>query len=321
MPYENEKLIEFNNYIKDKKVAIIGLGISNVPLIDYLYDLGAEITVFDNKPIDTIDKKILDKIYEYKLNSSFGENYLTRLKGFNVIFRSPSCRPDLPELILEKDKGTIITSEIEMAIELSPCKIIGVTGTKGKATTARLIYEMLKEQEYECFLGGNIGIPMFTEIKDLKPEDILVLSLSSFQLLDIQKSPDIAVITNLDPNHLEFHTSYEEYIDSKSNIFNYQNEKDILVLNYENNFTNSFSQKAISKIIYFSSARKLINGIIVDENIIKLCENGLRKHILNLNNLPKEAIENAENICAAICTTKELVEIGNQIKAIEKFKW
>lgn len=105
-------------------------GISNVPLIDYLHELGAKITVFDNKPIDTIDKKILDKIYEYDLNSSFGETYLFRLKDFNVIFRSPSCRPDLPEILAEKQRGAIITSEIEMAMELSPCKIIGVTRNK-----------------------------------------------------------------------------------------------------------------------------------------------------------------------------------------------
>lgn len=292
-----------------------------MPLIDYLYALGSKITVFDNKSIEEIDKKILDKLYEYNLSASFGENYLKRLKNFNLIFRSPSCRPDLPELLSEKKAGAIITSEIEMVIELAPCKIIGVTGSTGKTITSKLIYHILKEQDYDCFLGGNIGNPLFTKIKDFKPENILILSLSSFQLLDIQKSPDISVITNLKSKHLDFHKSYEEYVNSKINIFKYQKKEDVLVLNYENIFTNSFSQKALSNIIYFSNKRKLKNGIIVDDNIIKLCQNNLRKHILNLSELNKNAILNSKNICFSIAATLTLVDSETQIKAIKNFDW
>lgn len=129
MKYVNEKLEEFNNYIKNKKVALIGIGTSNIPLIDYLHKLGAKIVIFNNKQVDN---NILDMIYEYKLEFYFGENYLSKLFGFDIIFRSPSCRPDLPEIQAEVQRGAILTSEIELVLELCPGTIIGVTGSDRK---------------------------------------------------------------------------------------------------------------------------------------------------------------------------------------------
>ena len=129
MEYVNKKLEEFNNFIKNKRVAIIGIGVSNIPLIDYLYKLGSEIVLFNNKPISD---DILDKIYELKLEYYFGENYLSKLKNFDVIFRSPSCRPDLPEIEEEVQRGAVLTSEIELVLKLSPGKIIGITGSDRK---------------------------------------------------------------------------------------------------------------------------------------------------------------------------------------------
>ena len=205
MKFVNKKLEEFNNYIKNKRVAIIGLGVSNIPLIDYLYDLGSNIVLFNNKPIDELESSILDKIYELKIEYSFGENYLSKLKGFDLIFRSPSCRPDLPEIQRELERGAILTSEIELVLELCPGTTIGITGSDGKTTTTSLIYEILKEQNLNCYLGGNIGIPLFTKIKDMRPEDYIILELSSFQLMTMSKSPKIAVITNITPNHLSTH--------------------------------------------------------------------------------------------------------------------
>ena len=231
MKFVNKKLEEFNNYIKNKRVAIIGLGVSNVPLIEYLHNLGSKIMVFNNKPIDNLDTTILDKIYEYKIEYSFGENYLSKLNNFDIIFRAPSCRPDLPEIQKEVERGAILTSEIELVLELCPGTTIGITGSDGKTTTTSLIYEILKEENLNCYLGGNIGIPLFTKIADMKPDDYVVLELSSFQLMTMNVSPDIAIITNVTPNHLDIHKSYEEYIQSKANIFEYQSEENLLVLN------------------------------------------------------------------------------------------
>ena len=319
MKFVNEKLEEFNNYIKNKRVAIIGLGVSNLPLIDHLYNLGANITLFNNKSIDKLDSNILDKIYEKKLEYSFGENYLSKLVGFDVIFRSPSCRPDLPEIEKEVERGAVLTSEIELVLEMCPGTTIGVTGSDGKTTTTSLIYEILKEENLNCYLGGNIGIPLFTKIADMKPEDFVVLELSSFQLMTMNSSPDIAVVTNVSPNHLDIHKSYEEYIQAKANIFKYQEENDLLVLNHNNEITKEFSKVANSKVIYFSSKEKLDNGLILDNGIIKQCENGLRRHLVNTKNIKLRGIHNSENVCAAIAATSRIVSAETQIRAVSNF--
>lgn len=319
MNFVNTKLENFNNSIKNKKVAIIGLGVSNEPLIDYLYNLKASITVFDKREEDKIDKNILKKIEKYNISKQFGENYLSNLKDFDIIFKSPSCRPDIPEIKQEVKKGAKLTSEIELVLELAPCKIIAVTGSDGKTTTTSLIYEILKNK-YKCYLGGNIGIPLFTKISEMKPEDIIVLELSSFQLMTIKTSPNIAVITNVTPNHLDIHKTYNEYIEAKANIFKNQKEEDTLVLNYDNEITRNFSKIAPGKVIYFSSKEKIENGIIYDDGIIKSCEDGLRRHILKLKDTNLRGTHNAENICAAIAATKGLVEIEDQVKAIKNFK-
>lgn len=319
MKYVNEKLVEFNNYIKNKKVAIIGLGVSNLPLIDYLYKLGSEITLFNNKPIEQLDKNILDKIYEYKLKFSFGENYLNKLVGFDVIFRSPSCRPDTPQIEEEVKRGVILTSEIELVLEMCPGTTIGVTGSDGKTTTTSLIYEILKENNYKCYLGGNIGIPLFTKLGEMKPEDFVVLELSSFQLMTMKVSPQVAVITNVTPNHLDIHKSYDEYKEAKANIFKNQTENNLLVLNYDNDITRNFAKEALGSTVYFSSKEKLENGIIVDGETIKDCESGLRRHILNTKSTKLRGIHNAENMCAAIAATKRFVTPEVQAKAISNF--
>jgi len=318
MEYVNGKLEEFNKFIKGKSVAIIGVGVSNKPLIKYLYDLNVNITLFDNKEFDRIDEDILDNIYKYNLKYSFGKNYLSKLEGFDVILRSPSCRYDLPEIEAEVKRGAILTSEIELVMELTPSKIIAVTGSDGKTTTTSLIYEILKNK-YKCYLGGNIGIPLFTRISEMKPEDIVILELSSFQLMGVEKSPDIAVLTNIAPNHLDIHKSYEEYIQAKTNIFKYQTKNDILVTNYDNEITRDLSKRTESKVKLFSSKTKLENGIIFDDKIIKNCEDNLRRHILNVKDVKLKGVHNAENICAAIAATEGLLSFEEQVEAIKNF--
>lgn len=318
MEYINEKLNEFNKNIKGKKVAIIGLGISNKPLIECLYNLGAKITVFDNRIQEKIDEDIWNKVIEFKLKYYLGEDYLANLKGFDFIFRSPSCRPDLPEIEEEVKNGAILTSEIEMVLKLAPCRTIGITGSDGKTTTTSLIYEILK-RKYKCFLGGNIGTPLFSRIPEMKPEDIVVLELSSFQLMNMSLSTDIAVVTNISPNHLNVHKDYKEYIDSKANIFKHQKENGILVINYDNDITKNFAKQANGKVIYFSRKEKLPNGVIFVEDTVKICDNDLRRHVINKKDVKIRGLHNIENICAAIAATKDLVSPEEQKQAIMEF--
>ena len=320
MSYVNEKLVEFNNYLRNRKVAIIGLGVSNLPLLDYLYNLSSKVTVFDDRNIEEIPKDIMDKITKYTFEFSLGKNNLAKLIGFDIIFRSPSCIPTKKELMEEEKRGAIVTSEIEMLMEMAPCKVIGVTGSDGKTTTTSLIYSIVKEAGYNAYLGGNIGKPLFTNLKDIVPEDIIVLELSSFQLMNMTVSPDIAVITNVTPNHLNVHSSYEEYIDAKKNIFKNQNENGILVINYDNDITKKCKLEANGKVVLFSSREKLDNGIIVDDDVIKECEDRLRKHIISTSDVHLRGTHNYENIAAAIGATKSLVDTEIIVKAIKEFK-
>lgn len=320
MEYQNEKLIEFENYIKGKKVAIIGLGVSNIPLIDYFHEKKSIVTVFDSREIEEISKEIMDKITNYAMEISLGKKYLSKLHGFDLILRSPSCLPTLEELELEAKNGAIVTTEVELLMKMCPCQMIGITGSDGKTTTTTLISEIIKNAGYVCHVGGNIGTPLFTKLNEIMPDDKLVLELSSFQLMGMEVSPDIAVITNITPNHLNIHKDYEEYIEAKKNIFKYQNKDGIVILNYDNEITKSSAVEANGEVIFFSSKEKITNGYIVDGDVIKDCEDSLRKHIVNTKDLVIKGKHNYENICAAIAATKTLVDETSIIDTIKKFK-
>lgn len=316
----NDKLIEFNNYIKGRKVALLGIGVSNAPLIDYLYKHNAKVTCFERQEEEKLDKVLINKIKNYGMKLSLGENYLDNLVGFDIIFRSPSIRPDIPEIIEELKRGAILTSEIELVVEICPGTVIGVTGSDGKTTTTSLIYEILKENGKKCYLGGNIGTPLFTKLNEMEKDDYVVLELSSFQLMTMKISPQIAVITNITPNHLDVHKSYNEYIAAKANIFKYQDRTGILVANYDNEITRKLATMANSKVVYFSSKKKIDNGIIVDAGIIKKSEDGLRRHILNTKEMLLKGKHNYENACAAIGATDSIIELENQAKSVKEFR-
>lgn len=318
MEFVNEKLNQFNEFLDGKKVAIIGLGVSNVPLLDYFYDKNAKVTVFNNK---VLSDEVMEKINKYKYEVEIGSDNLSRLHGYDIIFRSPSCMPNIPEIEKEVEKGAIITSEIEQVIKLAPCKIIGVTGTEGKTTTTSIIYTILQHAGYNCYLGGNIGKPIFTEIKNMKPDDIIILEMSSFQLMNMEISPSISVVTNVYPDHLNIHKSYEEYQDAKKNIFRNQNDNGIVVLNKDNEITNKFADDVKGKVIFFSSKQKLNDGYIynVETENIEKCQNGEKIKLINKNQIKLRGIHNYENICAALAATDTLVNSEKQIEAITKF--
>ena len=321
MEYINERLEEFNKFVKYKKIAIIGLGVSNIPLLDYFYNLDSKISVFDNREKEELGKEIIQKIDEYGIEYYGGKNNLEHLIGYDIIFRSPSVMPYKPELKAEEERGAIITSEIEMVLKLTPSKVIGVTGTEGKTTTTSIIYEIIKQAGYKCFLGGNIGKPIFTEIKNMRPEDVIVLEMSSFQLTSMDVSPNISVVTNIFPDHLNVHSSYEEYREEKKNIFKYQNENGVVVLNYDNKFTRDFSKEVNGKTIFFSSKEKLQDGFMYDssDGIIKYCEDGVRRHVIKKEDIKLRGIHNYENICAALAATSPLVDIEVAAKTIKEF--
>ena len=226
------KFQSFKKYVKDKNITVIGIGISNLPLIKLLAGCGASVTACDKRTKAELGETALElKTLGVKL--SLGESYLDNLSG-EIIFKTPGMRFDLPQLVNAKENGSIITSEMEVFFEVCPSKIIAVTGSDGKTTTTTLIYKILTESGYKCHLGGNIGTPLLCTTDVICPDDICVVELSSFQLHTMTKSADVAVITNITPNHLDVHKSYEEYVEAKKNIYLYQDKDGILVVNKEN---------------------------------------------------------------------------------------
>ena len=297
----NKKLTAFNNKLKNSKIAIIGLGVSNIPLLDYLYDLKCDVTIFSDNKIDLDLSKYHYQVYD---------DGLSNLVGYDIIFRSPGCLPTRPEIKKEMSRGAYVTTEVAEVIKLTPSKVIGVTGSDGKTTTTTLINLILESSGYKTFLGGNIGVPLFTKIKDMTEKDVIVLELSSFQLMGMDVSPDISVITNISPNHLDKHKDMEEYIDSKCNIYRHNNG--ILVLNKDNEITKNLTSNR--EIRYFSRNTKT-NAFYTDGNYIYYND----QKIIDTKELHIRGVHNYENICAALSATIDMIDLDKVILAIKSF--
>lgn len=302
----NSKAEQFKKYINNKKVAVLGIGVSNTPLIKYLSGMGADITAFDKSDKDKLEP-IIRSFEGFNIKYSLGENYLDHLKGFDVIFRTPGIRFDIPEMEAEKKRGAEITSEMEVFFDLCPAQIFAVTGSDGKTTTTTLIYRMLKEQGYKCWLGGNIGIPLLSRVEEIEESDKVVLELSSFQLHTMKKSPQIAVITNISPNHLDVHKSMEEYVDAKKNIFRYQSAADKLVVNYDNDITREFAADAKGKAVFFSRVNKLNTGADLRDGKLVYLDGRKEIEIVNAGEIIIPGVHNVENYLAAIAAVIDYV--------------
>ena len=240
--------------LKNKNIAVVGIGISNTPLIKMLVKSGAKVTACDKKDKAALGN-LAQELEQMGVVLQLGEDYLEGLDQ-ELVFRSPGIRDDLPCFLRLKEKGSTITSEMEVFFDLCPAQIIAVTGSDGKTTTTTLIYQMLKQEGYTCHLGGNIGNPLLPEIANIKADHKVVLELSSFQLMTMKKSPQVAVITNLAPNHLDWHKSMDEYIEAKTNLFSHQQPSGRLVTNLDNPITSKISKEAKGEVLYFSRMEK-----------------------------------------------------------------
>ena len=309
----NNKVLELNNKLKGKKIAIIGAGVSNLPLIEYMAKLSDKVVLFDMKELSDDARQLVEK---YNIKTSLGDNYLEELIGFDYIFRSPSCLPTNPYIVKEIDRGAIVTTEVEEVIKLSPCKVIGITGSDGKTTTTTIISEVLKSLGYTVHTGGNIGTPIFTNMNKVKKEDIIVLELSSFQLMNMKVSPNISVITNISKNHLDIHKDYQEYIDAKKSIFLNQNKDDIVVLNYDDELVKSFDKEVKGEVRYFSFKSKLKDNYYLDGEYIKYND----KIIIDTKDLTIRGVHNYINICTVLNAIKDYItDMDKALEIIRKF--
>lgn len=293
------KLDEFKYNVAGKNITVIGIGISNLPLIKYLVSLGANVTACDRRSAEDLGENYTE-LEKLDVKFNLGDGYLNNLSG-DMIFKTPGMRYDVPELLKAKENGSIVTSEMEVFFEVCPSHIIAVTGSDGKTTTTTLIHKTMTDAGYKTWLGGNIGNPLLTDTEKMKENDWVILELSSFQLHTMRKSPEIAVITNISPNHLDMHKDYKEYIDAKKNIMLYQNEGDTLIVNADNQVTADIGKSANGAVKYFS--RNGMADVYLDGNIIK---RGIVE-ILNIKDIKIPGMHNVENYMAAIAAVSGLV--------------
>ena len=283
--------------LRGKKIAVLGLGVSNRPLVRLLLEFGCDVIGCDRTPREKLDQEVLD-LESAGCTLHCGESYLEGVEA-DVLFRTPGMHPGNPAIQALAQKGAYVTSEMEVFFEVCPCNLIAVTGSDGKTTTTTLVSEMLKTEGKTVWLGGNIGTPLLPLVRQMKAEDFAVVELSSFQLMDMTRSPMRAVVTNLSPNHLDVHKDMEEYVEAKKNIFNFQNENGLLVLNHDNAITDGFIGKG--KTVKFS--RQGTAHVCLEEGFIS---RGGEK-VLAVSDILLPGVHNIENYMAAIACVEGLV--------------
>ena len=293
----SDRFTQYFHSLKDKKIAVLGLGVSNRPLVRLLLDFGCNVTGCDKTPREKLDGEVLE-LEKAGCTLHVGENYLDGVEA-DVVFRTPGMHPANPAIQALVSRGAQVTSEMEVFFEVCPCTILAVTGSDGKTTTTTLVSEMLKAEGKTVWLGGNIGTPLLPLVRQMQPSDFAVVELSSFQLMDMKRSPARAVITNLAPNHLDIHKDMAEYVQAKTNIFRYQDENGILILNADNPITAAF--RGNGKTLFFSRQKEadvcLADGVI--------CRHG--EKVLKASEILIPGVHNVENYMAAIAMVDGLV--------------
>ena len=286
------------NSLQGKKIAVLGLGVSNRPLVRLLLEFGCDVTGCDKTPREKLDEEVL-LLEREGCRLRVGEGYLDGVEA-DVVFRTPGMHPGNPAIEALRRRGAEITSEMEVFFEVAPCFFVAVTGSDGKTTTTTLIAEMLKAEGKTVWLGGNIGTPLLPLCRQMKPEDYAVVELSSFQLMDMKRSPQRAVVTNLAPNHLDVHRDMEEYVQAKKNIFRFQNPGDLLVLNADNAITASFTGRGET---HFFSRKDRTNCVWEENGVIY--RRG--EKVLASEEILIPGTHNVENYMAAIAAVDGLV--------------
>ena len=289
--------LEYFTSLKGKKIAVLGLGVSNRPLVRLLLEFGCDVTGCDRTEREKLDAEVLE-LERSGCKLRLGEGYLDALEA-DIVFRTPGMHPGNPALEALRAKGAAVTSEMEAFFEVCPCQLIAVTGSDGKTTTTTLISEMLKAEGRTVWLGGNIGTPLLPLCRQMKETDFAVVELSSFQLMDMTRSPRRAVVTNLAPNHLDVHRDMDEYVDAKKNIFRFQGPEDLLVLNADNAITNGFTGNGVTRRFsrVGSGNAEIRDGVI--------CRDGVP--VLDTKDILLPGVHNIENYMAAILAVEGLV--------------
>lgn len=310
---------QFFEHIGGKRVAMCGIGISNTPLIMNFLKRGAVVYACDRRTREQIGP-VADELEAAGARLRLGEDYLEGLE-VDIIFRTPGMNFYLPELEAARKKGIAVTSEMEVFFDLCPATVFAVTGSDGKTTTSTLIAKMLEAEGKKVFLGGNIGHPLLPEIESITPDAFVVVELSSFQLISMRKSPDIAVVTNIAPNHLDIHKDMDEYVEAKKNILLHQNAFSRTVLNRDNEITYGFKKFVRGQSLYFSMEQPLKNGAWLDgDGTIHMAYRGIDVPIMHKSEITVLGDHNVANYLTAISAVWGYVGVDTIRKVAHEFK-
>lgn len=299
------KLAEYLASLRGNTVTVIGIGVSNTPLIEMLCKSGNRVVACDRKDREALGETA-GRLEALGASLKLGDTYLQDLEP-GVIFRTPGMRPDLPELLDAIKRGAVLMSEMEAFFEVCPCPIIAVTGSDGKTTTTTIVAELLRAAGKTVHLGGNIGHPLLAEAGEMKEDDIAVLELSSFQLMTMKRSPKLAVITNISPNHLDVHRDYQEYIVAKENIFTHQSEDGIAVFNADNEVTAEEAVRAMGRARLFSRQKELEDGVFLRGDAVIVRHDGVERQVMTVSDIKLPGVHNVENYLAAIAAVDGMV--------------
>ena len=298
-------LREYVDSLRNKTVAVLCVGVSNTPLVRLLLQNGVSVAVCDKLTRQQMGA-LADELERGGCTLRLGPDYLEGLHE-DVIFRTPGLRPDMPQIAAAVSGGSVLTSEMEAFFQVCPCPIIAVTGSDGKTTTTTIIAELLKAAGKTVWLGGNIGHPLLCDADRMRPEDYAVLELSSFQLLTMERSPHIAEVTNLAPNHLDMHRDMAEYVAAKENIFRHQRPGDIAVFNADNGITAEQSSRTVSRSRLFSRQSEPRDGVFLRGEDIVCRSTAGERVIMTTADIKIPGVHNVENYMAAIAAVDGLV--------------
>ena len=298
-------LRDYIESLRHKTVAVIGVGVSNTPLLELLLAEGIRVTACDKRSREQMGEQA-EHLEQLGCELHLGADYLKDLDA-DVIFRTPGLRPDVPEIAACVDRGAVLTSEMEVFFEVCPCTIIAVTGSDGKTTTTTIIAELLKAAGKRVWVGGNIGHPLLCEADGMLATDYAVLELSSFQLMTMKHSPHIAVVTNLAPNHLDVHRDMAEYVAAKENIFRHQSGEDVAVFNADNDITAEQSRRAPGRARLFSRQGEVADGVFLRGEDIVCRSGGHERVVMTTGDIKIPGVHNVENYMAAIAAVDGLV--------------
>ncbi|MBR5473538.1 MAG: UDP-N-acetylmuramoyl-L-alanine--D-glutamate ligase [Clostridia bacterium] len=309
---------QFFSQLKGKKIAMCGIGVSNTPLILNFLKQGARVIACDRRERELIGD-VADQLEAAGAELKLGEGYLDNLE-VDIIFRTPGMNFHLPELERARKRGIAVTSEMEVFFDLCPATIFAVTGSDGKTTTTTLIAKMLEAEGKRVFVGGNIGTPLLPEIENITADDFVVAELSSFQLISMRKSPDVAVVTNVAPNHLDVHKDMDEYVEAKKNILLHQNAFSRTVLNRDNEITEDFRKDVRGQSLGFSMTRRLNNGAwLADDGVLHMAYRGIDVPVIDRKDIRILGDHNVENYLTAITAVWGYVGVDNINKVAREF--